>query len=51
MFWAEKYFLQPQTSAQINEFEMNVSSLRPGLYFFSLRDGKKKVWTQKLMKN
>lgn len=34
-----------------NEFEMNVSSLRPGLYFFSLRDGKKNVWTQKLLKN
>lgn len=34
-----------------NEFQIDVSSLRPGLYFFSLRDGKKKVWTQKLLKN
>jgi hypothetical protein len=34
-----------------NEFEIDVSSLNPGLYFFSLKDGKKKVWTQKLLKN
>ena len=33
-----------------NEFDIDVSSLRPGLYFFSLRDGKKNVWTQKLLK-
>ncbi len=33
-----------------NEFDMNVSQLRPGLYFFSLRDGKKNIWIQKLLK-
>lgn len=34
-----------------NEFKMDISSLRPGLYFFSLQEGKKRVWTQKLLKN
>lgn len=34
-----------------NEFDIDVSNLRPGLYFVSLRDGKKSIWTQKLLKN
>lgn len=34
-----------------NEFEMNIASLRSGLYFFSLREGNKNIWTQKLLKN
>ena len=34
-----------------NEFSLEVSSLESGLYFFTLLDGDKKVWTQKLLKN
>ena len=34
-----------------NEFEMNISNLDPGLYFFTLKDGKKDMWTQKFQKN
>jgi len=34
-----------------NEFVLDVSGLRAGLYFFSLYDGDKILWTQKLLKN
>jgi len=34
-----------------NEFDVDVSNLRSGLYFLNLRNGKKNVWTQKLLKS
>ena len=46
-----KVLASPANFDTNNEFNLDISSLRAGLYFFSLREGDKNLWTQKLVKN